>query len=109
MGIEIVSNKHYLLRPRVQRVTSIPEDLCKIQRCAGRLHNRFPPACQRFANHEDICNAIAHIYRIHFFRLAWFAGYAYFLYELFVRFIYTDNRAKGIKGMLVNLQNILHS
>ena len=108
MGIEIVSNKHYLLRPRVQRVTSIPEDLCKIQRCAGRLHNRFPPACQRFGNHEDICNAITDIHGICFLRLSRFAGDTGFLYKLLVRFIYAYNRTEWIIGALVYLQHILH-
>ncbi len=109
VGVEVVGNKDYLFRPWAQDIGSILENLCKIQCCPGLCHNGLSSACQRFGNHEHICHPVADIYRIHFFRLAWFAGYAYFLYELFVRFIYTDNRAKGIKGMLVNLQNILHS
>ena len=108
MGIEIVSYKHYLLRPRVQRVTSIPEDLCKIQRCAGLCHNRFPPACQRFGNHEDICNSITHIHGIYFLRLPRFAGDTGLLYKLLVCFIYAYNRTEWIIGVLVYLQHILH-
>ena len=108
MGIGIVSYKHYLLRPRVQRVTSIPGDLCKIQRCAGLRHNRFPPACQRSGNHEDICNSITYIHGIYFLRLSRFAGDTGFLYKLPVRFIYAYNRTEGIIGALVYLQHILH-
>ena len=65
-------------------------------------------ACQRFGAHKHIRHPIVDIYQIHFFRLTWYAGYAYFLYELFVRFIYTNNTAERNKWALVNLQHILH-
>ncbi len=84
------------------------ENFCKIQCCAGLRHNRFSPACQRLGNHEDICNAITDIYGIHFLRLSRFTGDTDFLYKLLVRFIYTDDRTKGIVRALVYLQHVLH-
>ena len=108
MGIQVVSNKDYFFRPWVQGVGSVPENFCKIQCCAGLRHNRFPPACQRFRNHEDICNTAADIYGIYFFRLARFTGDTGFLYKLFVRFIYADDRPERVIRALVYLQHVLH-
>lgn len=108
MGIQVVGNKDYFFCPWVQGVGCIPEDFCKIQRRSALLHNRFPPACQRLGNHEDICNAITDIYGIHFLRLSRSTGDTDFLYKLLVRFIYAYNRTEGIIGALVYLQHILH-
>ena len=108
MGIQIVGNKDYFFCPWVQSVGSISENFCKIQCCAGLCHNRFPPACQGFRNHEDICNTVADIHGIYFFRPAWFTGHTGFLYELFVRFIYADDRTERVIRALVYLQHVLH-
>lgn len=108
MGIQVIGNKDYFFCPWVQGVGCIPEDFCKIQRRSALRHNRFPPACQRPGNHEDICNAITDIYGIHFLRLSRFTGDTDLLYKLLVRFIYAYNRTEGITGALVYLQHILH-
>lgn len=108
MGIEIVRDKDYLFHPWVQGIGRILQDIRKIQRCPCLCHNRLPPACQRFRNHEDIRYTVAYIDRIHLFRLTRSAGDSGFLYELLVRFIYTDNRAQRVIRPLVNLQYILH-
>lgn len=84
------------------------EKFRKIQCRAALCHDSLPPACQWFGNHEDIRNTIAHIYRIYFFRLPRLTGNAAFLYELFVRFIYTYDGTERIVWALVYFQYILH-
>ena len=108
MRVEVVCNKDDLFCPWIQGIGSVPEYLCKIQCCTGLRHNSFPPAYQGFGNHEYICNPVADIYGIQFFRLAWFTGDAGFLYELFVRFIYADNRAERVIWTLIDFQHIFH-
>ena len=95
-------------RPWVQGVGSILENICKIQCCASLRHNSFPPACQGVGKHKYISNTVAGIHGIYFFRMPRFAGDAGFLYKLFVRFIYTDDRTEGIVRALVYLQHVLH-
>ena len=94
MGVEVVSNKGYLLCSWIEGIGSVLEYLRKIQRRPGLRPNSFSPARQRFGNHEHIRHPVADIYRIHLFRMPRFTGDTGFLYQLLVRFVYTDDGAR---------------
>ena len=70
--------------------------------------NSFSPARQRFGDYKYIRHPVADIYRIHLFGMSRFIRNMGFLYQLFVRFVYTDNWVQRIIRTLVNLQHILH-
>ena len=93
---------------RGYRVSEVYRRISAKSNAVRLCYNRFPPACQGFRNHEDICNTVADIHGIYFFRLAWFTGNTCFLYELFVRFIYADDRTERVIRALIYLQHVLH-
>ena len=108
MRVQIICNKDTLFRPGIQHVGSVSENFCKIRCCPDFRHNCFPPACQWFGDHKDICHTITDIYGIRFLRLPWFTGDAGFFYQLLICFIYADDGGKGIIWPLVNFQHIFH-
>ena len=108
MGVEVIGNKDYLFRSRIQGIGSVLEYPGKIQCRPCLRHNGFSPARQRFGDHKYIRHPVADIDRIHLFRLSWFTRDTLFLYQLFVCFINTDNGAQRVVRALVNLQHIFH-
>ena len=108
MRVEIIRNKNNLVRFWIKCIGSILQDMSKIQRCPCLRNDRFPLSGQRFTDHKHIDDAIADIYTIYLFGLSGFTGHTSFLNELFVRFVYADNRIERVIRTLIYFQHILH-
>lgn len=99
MCIEIIRNKDNLFCLWIQ----VSEIYCNIQSGLYLYYNGFPFACQKV---RKLPLHYGHIRNSPF--LSRLTGNTVFLFQLFVRFVYTHNKTKRVIRALIDFQHVFH-
>ena len=108
MRVEVVVDEDDLLGVRVHDIGRVFERICIVYRSPGFRDDCLALARERLEYHENVRDAVALVFVVHYLGLAGGAGDADLLNELPVRFVNAYHGEQRVVRPLVNVKHVLH-
>jgi len=110
MGVQVVHHQHDALRAGIVDIDQLADHMREVDGGALVRHRHMPPPPQRFGEHEQVGDAVAHVLVVLPCRQprCWGQRRADLADELLARFIEADLREARVVGPLVDGEDILH-